>query len=121
MMFALWLFVLRWPVAGPDDGPGGVQKSKSAKNDRNHPGLPSISMIIINLLLAGPGPVPTKPHICSISSTQNRGTNERVAALFLNVLHCRYLELEPAKFFVAVSASLRANRAWAPSRPKNAA
>ena len=32
------------PVARPGDGPGRVQKDKSAKNERNQPGLPSIVM-----------------------------------------------------------------------------
>ena len=32
-------------VARPGDGPGGIQKAKNAKNDRNHPGLPSILML----------------------------------------------------------------------------
>ena len=32
------------PVARPGDGPGGVWKAKSAKNGRNHPGLPRMMM-----------------------------------------------------------------------------
>ena len=34
------------PVAGPSDGPGGVHKAESVKNDWNHPRLPSILITV---------------------------------------------------------------------------
>ena len=37
------------PVAGPGDGPGGVQKAKSAKNDRNHRASKALFMILSQL------------------------------------------------------------------------
>ena len=39
-------------VARPGDGPGGVQKAKSAKNDRNHRALPLLAIAEVSLITA---------------------------------------------------------------------
>ena len=52
-----WFIVLSWPVAGPGDGPGGVQKAKRAKNDCYLLYLPTVTIATyLCLLVRKPSP-----------------------------------------------------------------